>query len=84
MPEEVTTEQLQKALIKTCVDKTNLEIFLHGGRLYIALAYKQLYGKGAIPTVEQLHQKMFDAGLMIKLNYTKKTTSTSNPSLIMI
>ncbi len=72
MPEEVTTEQLQKALIKACVDKRTWKYSCMAGRLYIALAYKQLYGKGAIPTVEQLHQKMFDAGLMIKLNYTKE------------
>ncbi len=72
MPEEVTTEQLQKALIKACIDKRTWKYSCMAGRLYAALTYKQLYGKGNIPTVEQLHHKMFDAGLMIKLNYTKE------------
>ncbi|MBP7709857.1 MAG: ribonucleoside-diphosphate reductase subunit alpha [Rickettsiales bacterium] len=72
MPEEVTTEQLQNALIKACIDKRTWKYSCMAGRLYAALAYKQLYGKNNIPTVEQLHQRMFEAGLMVKLNYSKE------------
>ena len=72
MPTEVTTQQLQEALIKTCINKRTWKYSRMAGRLYAALTYKQLYGKGNIPTVEQLHQKMLKAGLMVKLNYTKE------------
>ena len=70
MPEEVTTEQLQNALIKACVDKRTWKYSRMAGRLYAALAYKQLYGKNNIPTVQQLHQRMCKNGLMVSLDYS--------------
>lgn len=72
LPEEVTTEQLQDALIKTCLDKRSWKYNRMAGRLYAALTYKQLYGKSNIPTVENLHKRMCEAGLMTKLDYSKE------------
>ncbi len=72
MPEEVTTEQLQMALIRACIDKRTWEYSHMAGRLYAALTYKQLYGKSNIPTIKHLHQEMHKAGLMVKLDYTKE------------
>jgi ribonucleotide reductase alpha subunit len=66
---ECTSEQLQKALIDFCLHKSTWEYNRMAGRLYAALTTKQLYGDKR-PTVKQLHERLQEKGLMVKLNYS--------------
>lgn len=60
---------LQKQLIDTCLSRKTWEYNRMAGRLYAALTTRELYPNGR-PTVKQLHERMHDAGLMVKLNYS--------------
>lgn len=63
LPEEVTSEQLQKALIDFCLTKPSWAYNRMAGRLHAALLYKKLYN-GKIPTVHDLFERMTNDGLM--------------------
>jgi ribonucleotide reductase alpha subunit len=65
----IASQELQKRLIKACVEKEDWAHNLMAGRLYAALSHKELY-EDNIPTVKQLFTKLYDVGLMKKLNYT--------------
>ncbi len=69
LPEEVSSDKLQQALIDFCLDKNTWEYNRMAGRLYSALTNKQLYEKSK-PTIKELHEKLISVGLMVKLNYT--------------
>lgn len=69
MPEKCTSEELQTALIKFCLDKKTWEYNRMAGRLYSALINKTIYNDDK-PTVKALHEILFNAGLMVKLNYS--------------
>jgi ribonucleoside-diphosphate reductase alpha chain len=70
LSEEVTTEDLQKALIKYCLDKRTWDYNRMAGRLYTALTYKQIYGKKNPPSIKELHTELVKDGLMVTLNYS--------------
>lgn len=63
LPQDVTSEQLQQALIDHCLTKATWSYNRMAGRLYAALLYKKLYN-GKIPTVEDLFSKLVNVGLM--------------------
>lgn len=67
--EQASTVDIQRALIRYCLDKRTWEYNLMAGKLYSALYKKELYGD-QYPTVQQLHQRMQQHGLMIKLDYS--------------
>jgi ribonucleoside-diphosphate reductase alpha chain len=69
MPEECTSEALQNALIDFCLNKNTWEYNRMAGRLYSALINKQLYNN-VRPTIKELHETLYNVGLMVKLNYT--------------
>ena len=69
MPEICSSEELQNALIDFCLSKNTWEYNRMAGRLYAALINKKLYN-GNKPTIKDLHQTLFDVGLMVKLNYS--------------
>src|SRR5699024_10438897 len=66
---EITSTDLQKELIKSCLDNNSWSYNLMAGRLYAALTFKELYNND-IPTIKELHTKLADLGLMITLNFT--------------
>lgn len=63
LPQDVTSEQLQQALIDHCLTKATWSYNRMAGRLYAALLYKKLYN-GKIPTVKELFSKLVNVGLM--------------------
>lgn len=63
LPQDVTSEQLQQALIDHCLTKATWSYNRMAGRLYAALLYKKLYN-GKIPTVKDLFGKLVNVGLM--------------------
>lgn len=65
----ITSEDLQKALIKTCLLKRDWPHNLMAGRLYVAILRNSLYDK-KIPSVKELQKKLIDMGLMEDLGYT--------------
>lgn len=69
LPESCSSEQLQTALIDFCLNKNSWEYNRMAGRLYAALINKKLYND-VKPTVKELHQRMYDVGLMVKLDYS--------------
>lgn len=69
LPKELTSQDLQRELIRTCLDNNSWSYNLMAGRLYAALTYKELYNN-EIPTIKELHQKLVKLGLMKKLNFT--------------
>lgn len=68
-PEKCTSEELQNALIRFCLDKNSWEYNKMAGRLYSAVIYKKLYNDN-IPTIKELHKKLISVGLMVPLKYT--------------
>ena len=61
--EETTSEALQQALIRACLDRPTWAYNRMAGRLYCALQRKKCYGK-SIPTIKELHAKMVAAGIL--------------------
>lgn len=69
LPEKCRSIDLQKRLIKTCLEYNSWLYNRMAGRLYAALTYKELYD-GEMPTVQELHHKLADLGLMRRLRYS--------------
>lgn len=67
---EVTSTELQKALIDYCLSKKTWDYNRMAGRLYTALIVREIHGSDTYPTVKELHQRMQEYGLMEKLNYS--------------
>ena len=63
------TQDLQNILIKQCLARKDWPHNLMAGRLFAAMMHKNLY-EGSIPTVEELHNKLFELGLMKKMDYS--------------
>lgn len=71
LPETVSSEELQNSLIRYCLNKRLWGYNRMAGRLFAVLTYKQLYGKeSSIPTIKELHARLLEEGLMIRLNYS--------------
>lgn len=68
--DRASSQDLQKQLIKICVQKKSWPYSLMAGRLYAALTRKEIYGDIAPPTIQQVHKNLSDVGLMIKLDYS--------------
>lgn len=72
--EETTSVQLQETLIGVCLQQKTWEHNRMAGRLYVALL-ERLFYNGKHPTVKALHKTLYDAGLMVKLNYSDEEYS---------
>lgn len=68
-PEEAQSQDLQKQLIKKCLERKTWPYNLMAGKLYSALIRKEIFGD-SIPTVKELQKKMYEDGLIRKLNYS--------------
>lgn len=69
LPRECSSAMLQDRLIRTCLDNDTWSYNRMAGRLYAAMIHKKLYDD-KFPTVKELHDKLLDLGLMVKLNYS--------------
>lgn len=69
------TRDLQDTLIKQCLARKDYPHNLMAGRLAAAVLHKDLY-EGSIPTVKELHEKLFELGLMKKMNYSDEDYKT--------
>lgn len=69
LPSIVETKVLQAELVKTCMEYSSWNYGMMAGRLYATIYRKDLY-KNGLPFVKNLHQKLYDLGLMEKLSYT--------------
>ena len=65
----ISTAELQKKLIATCMTQRSWPYILMAGKLYATIYRKELYGSD-VPTVQQLHIRLIALGLMIDLGYT--------------
>lgn len=63
------SQELQAQLILNCITRKEWSYGLMAGRLFAATYRKELYDE-YIPTIKALHNKLFKAGLMVKLNYS--------------
>lgn len=68
--EVATSEELQNGLIDYCLSQRTWEYNRMAGRLYSALLSRIIYGTGGRPTIKEVHEKAFQAGLMVRLNYS--------------
>lgn len=68
-PELCTSQHLQETLIEECVSMRTWEHNRMAGRLYSALIERVLYD-GKRPTIKKLHDQLFKADLMVKLNFS--------------
>lgn len=68
------SQELQAQLILNCVTRKEWSYGLMAGRLFAATYRKEIYDE-YIPTIKALHNKLFKAGLMVKLNYSDEEYS---------
>lgn len=69
LPIEVSSRELQNALIKVCVEKKDWPHSLMAGKLYSSMLQKDLYGY-TMPTVREICKKLAKLGLMKSLDYS--------------
>ena len=69
MGEISSSQDLQKQLIKKLLEQRTWPYNLMAGRLYSVLIRKEFYGN-SIPTVKELQETLFNAGLVRKLDYS--------------
>lgn len=67
--EEATSQDLQRALIKKCVQTKRWPESLMAGCLYAVLSRKEVYPAG-LPSVRKLQHKLAGLGLMQRLSYS--------------
>lgn len=70
LPKVVHSRDLQNALITACLNRNTYSYNRMAGRLYAAVLQRDLYGKDGTPTIKEVHQMLYNAGFMAKLNYT--------------
>ena len=68
--EEATSEALQQGLIDYFLAQRTWESNRMAGRLYVALLSRTVHGSKKKPTIKEVHDRLFDAGLMVRLRYT--------------
>jgi ribonucleoside-diphosphate reductase alpha chain len=68
-PAICTSEQLQKALIETCLNRKTWEHNRMAGRLYASLIEREIYGS-VVPSIKEVHRNLIVAGIMTELDYT--------------
>lgn len=65
LPEQVTTKELQEALIRECLNQGTWEGSRMAGRLYASALPKELYESRKHPTIKELHVRLYEKGLII-------------------
>jgi ribonucleoside-diphosphate reductase alpha chain len=67
--EMISSQDLQRLLIKQCVLHKKWGYSIMAGRLFNAIYRKELYD-GRMPTVKELHERLAKNKFMVKLNYS--------------
>lgn len=75
---EVTSQQIQEALIKYCLDKDTYEHNMMAGRLYASLLPKVIYGSAKHPHIRDLLKTMSKKGLIVYPDYTDEEMNIIN------
>ena len=70
LPDTCTSEDLQNALIRQCLNMNSWSHNRMAGRLYASNMYRAMYGKGNIPTIREVHSRLQAVGMMIHLDYS--------------
>lgn len=78
LPEVCSADALQKQLIQNCLDMDSWSHNRMAGRLYASSYHKELFGKGTMPSVKEVHQRLIDAGFMVKLDYSDEEYAQVN------
>ncbi len=68
-PEKMSSQDLQLALIKKCVEKRDWPHNLMAGRLYAVWHWKSFYG-GEMPATHDMHASLAAIGVMKELDYS--------------
>lgn len=66
---DITSARLQETLIEVTMRGEDWPHYLMAGRLYAPFMHKEVHGN-VIPTVKELHAKLYDLGFMVELDYT--------------
>lgn len=74
-PTKMSSQDLQLALVKKCIDEKDWPHNLMGGRLFSVWNWKNLFD-GKLPTVKDHHAHMVSLGMMAKLDYTDQEYET--------
>jgi len=71
-PKKIKTEDLQKRLIKACLDEDTWGYNRMAGRLYAPLLYREAFecDYKNIPTIQQVQSELVAKGLMVDLGYS--------------
>ena len=84
LPEQVTTKELQEALIRECLNQGTWEGSRMAGRLYASALPKELYESRKHPTIKELHVRLYEKGLIIDTSayFTNEEYDEINKMLI--
>ncbi len=69
--EEITSRDLQMCYVNKLLEQKTWATNLMAGRLYVTVISKDFYPQG-VPTLEQLHKRLFDLGFMADLGYSSE------------
>jgi len=72
MPEKVSSQEFQQALINRLLDMETWSAYVAAGRLYAVSVRKKIYGMDGIPTIKALHARMRKDKVMVKLDYSTR------------
>lgn len=70
LPEVVTTWEINKKLIDNCLLQRTWAGQLMAGRLFAADIHKEVFGGKEAIHIQKVHQIMYAAGVMVKLDYS--------------
>lgn len=69
LPEEVSSHDLQNALIDVCLEEKSWGYYEMAGRLYAPQIWKTIHPNG-LPTLKELHAMLVDAKLLLPMDYS--------------
>jgi len=69
LPEVVNVQELTKSLINTLLARDTWSHYLIAGKLLAVLIRIEVFGSKDIPTVREVQNRLYEAGLMRRLNY---------------
>ena len=84
LPEQVTTKELQEALIRECLNQDTWEGSRMAGRLYASALSKELYETRKHPHIQELHKILYEKNIIIdtSLYYTDEEYDEINKMLL--
>lgn len=76
----VDSQELQEALIRTCLTEETWSYYLMAGRLYAPYLYKKIFNRSwdDLPPIKEVHRLMQTVGLMRTLDYSDEEYAQIN------